>query len=112
MQATTNLPQTAPNGQPTTGKYSPLLPLPDLAHLKQQHKNRIIEDWLNASDEALAALLIWRGYLKEWQAHSGVTDGAFMGVVQDMAEAGLDEWLNASWADIDALRSVVVTNDR
>jgi hypothetical protein len=99
--ATQNLPQTAPDGQP------PLLPLPDLAHLKQQHKNKIITDWLNAVDDAQEALRNWAACLRAWQTHPHVVDEAFMMAVQNMSEAGLDEWLNASWADIDALRKVV-----
>jgi hypothetical protein len=34
-----------------------------------------------------------------------------MMAVQNMSEAGLDEWLNASWADIDALRKAVVSDE-
>lgn len=90
MQATPILPHNGSSGQP------------------QNHKNRIIEGWISASEVAIEALFNWKTYLRVWQQYpASVPDDVFMSVVRDMAEAGLAEWLDASWADIDALRKVV-----
>ena len=84
----------APNGQPS-----------------QANDNRIIQAWLDSTNEALDALLNWRAYLRAWQTHPHVTDAAFMAAVQNMTEAGLLEWLDANRADIDALRKEVTGGD-
>lgn len=101
MQATPILPHNAPTGQPqnhtahNAGKTS-------------EQRAQVINDWVAASEQAIEALFNWKAYLHAWQQHpASVPDDAFMSVVRDMAEAGLSEWLDASQADIDALRNVV-----
>ena len=90
--ATNNLPQPAPSGQP------------------QDNKNKIITDWLTATEDCQEALRNWKAYLRAWQHHPHVVDEAFLSAMQDMNDAGLFEWLNGCWADIDALRRSI-TNE-
>ncbi len=74
----------------------------------QNPKTKKINDWIEASEQAIEALFTFKAYLYAWQKQpASLPDDAFMSVIQDMTEAGLFEWCNASQADIDALRSVV-----
>lgn len=85
MQATQHNTPLASNGQPTKD-------------------NRIFDNWTRQTETAIEALFAWKAYLRAWQTHPNVTDAAFMAAVQNMAEAGLSEWLDANQAGIDALR--------
>lgn len=76
----------------------------------QNPKTKVINDWIEASEQAIEALFTFKAYLFAWQKHpqtGNLPDDAFMSVIQDLTEAGLFEWFNASQADIDALRKVV-----
>lgn len=70
-------------------------------------KARAIQDWLIATDKALEALRWWRATLTVWLNHPHVTDEAFMQAVQNLAEAGLLEFLDGCPANIDHLRALV-----
>ena len=71
-------------------------------------KQESIQVWLDATDAALNALHTWRAYLQVWQQYEApIQDDFFMAVVQDMAQAGLLEWLDGSEAGLDNLREVL-----
>ena len=67
-----------------------------------------IQAWLEATDQALNALHSWRAYLQVWQQYQApIQDDFFMAIVQDMAQAGLLEWMDGSEAGLDNLRTVL-----
>lgn len=71
-------------------------------------KQESIQAWLKATDQALEALHGWRAYLQVWQQYEApIQDDFFMAVVQDMAQAGLLEWMDGSEAGLDNLREVL-----
>lgn len=71
-------------------------------------KHETIQAWLKATDQAMEALRSWRAYLQVWQQYQApIQDDFFMAVVQDMAQAGLLEWLDGSEAGLDNLRTVL-----
>lgn len=72
------------------------------------NKQESIRDWLKATDAAISALHSWRAYLQVWQQYQApIEDDFFMAVVQDMAQAGLLEWMDGSEAGLDGLRAAL-----
>jgi hypothetical protein len=76
------------------------------------NKSRVVDNWLAETAAAIEALILWRGYLVAWREFPDpVDDDLFMNVVDDLAQAGLTEWLDANPEGIDDLRAAVTGED-
>ena len=71
----------------------------------------VLQQWLEQTDHALAALHDWRAYLQAWQLHPGVSMGAFYQATHDLAENNLLGWLYCNEASFNLLLKEVVSND-
>ena len=70
---------------------------------------RIINDWIGSTEDAITALQRWLDSLREWQRNDGRehTEGDFMAAFRRMAELMGDEWADGNPCDIDALAAAV-----
>ncbi len=70
---------------------------------------RIINDWISSTEDAIAALQGWLDSLREWRRNDGreLTAGDFMVAFRRMVELMGDEWVDANPCDIDKLAAVV-----
>lgn len=76
-------------------------------------KTHIIDNWLAETATAIEALITWRSYLAAWRLFpSPIDDDLFMGVVDDLARAGLTDWFDANECGIDELRAAVTGGEQ
>jgi hypothetical protein len=71
--------------------------------------DRIIDDWMGSTEDAITALQGWLDSLREWQ-RNGVRElakGDFMEASRRMADLMGDEWADRNPCDIDRLAAIV-----
>jgi hypothetical protein len=71
--------------------------------------DRIIDDWIGSTEDAITALQEWLDSLREWQRNGGreLARGDFMAAYRHMAELMGDEWADRNPCDIDKLAALV-----
>jgi len=74
-----------------------------------EKQERIINDWIGSTEDAVTALQNWLDSLQEWKRNGGRehNEGDFMAAFRRMTEMMGDEWADANLCDIDKLAAVV-----
>ena len=72
-------------------------------------QERIINDWIGSTEDAITALQGWLDSLREWKRNDGRehTAGDFMAAFRRMVELMGDEWADGNPCDIDQLAAIV-----
>ena len=70
---------------------------------------RIINDWISSTEDAITALQSWLDSLQEWQRNGGreLSAGDCMAAFRRMVELMGDEWADRNPCDIDKLAAVI-----
>ena len=70
---------------------------------------RIINDWIGSTQDAITALQGWLDSLQEWKRNGGreLSEDDFMAAFKRMVELMGDEWADANPCDIDKLAAIV-----
>ena len=74
-----------------------------------KNQERIINDWMGSTEDAIIALQGWLDSLREWKRNDGreYAEGDFMAAFRRMAELMGDEWADGNPCDIDRLAAIV-----
>jgi hypothetical protein len=76
-------------------------------------QERIINDWIGSTQDAIAALHGWLDSLEEWKRNNGRehSEGDFMAAFRRMVELMGDGWADDNPCDIDKLAALVKGED-
>lgn len=73
----------------------------------------LLDQFIQATDEALSQLQTWRGFLATWKANEEMLlplpDDLFMSLINDLKSAGLLEFVDGQ--ELDALREALTGVD-
>lgn len=78
------------------------------------NKERVYDEWMEATQEAIVALSIWSAELADWKRNGGEHEpGAFDSAFSKLCAAGLDSWAGDCQAGcgIDVLATIVQGGD-
>jgi hypothetical protein len=67
---------------------------------------RVVDNWIEATDAAIDALEEWRRKLRQWR-QTGCDRGVFHAALFDLRGAGLEDWADRNEADPDMLAYAV-----
>ena len=77
---------------------------------RMDKRKQIIREWRESTEEGIAALQTWRGWLEDWEASGGeCVPGNFDDALRALVPTGLDKWadINGAGGGLDLLAAAV-----